>query len=346
MERPVTFYSQGTRVAGILGIPDDYREGEKRPGIVLCTFFTAVKEAAVPQPAQELTGAGYVTLRFDYRGFGESEGVDGHRGELFPLREVEDVRNAVSFLMGLPEVDPKKIGTFGYSMGGGISVYTAGVDDRVKAAVGVGGVYNGSFWMRGLRRKWEWDEYLAKIERDRIERVKTGKSATVPWEEVVVWTEESKRFVTAFWEEFPQAKVPQLTLETAERVNAFNCEDVVDRIAPRGVLFIGSERDTICDSEMAIRCYNLAGEPKRLVLLPDRDHYEIYATVSPDGFAQVMRETLAWYNRFIPVQGRAEEEYLSVDGETEVYFIPARGAEALPYADGQTPTARAVPKGG
>ena len=44
-------------------------------------------------------------------------------------------RRALTFLEQQPEVDAKRLGVYGHSMGGKITVLTAGTDDRVKAAV-------------------------------------------------------------------------------------------------------------------------------------------------------------------------------------------------------------------
>lgn len=49
-------------------------------------------------------------------------------------------RRGLTFLEQQPEVDAKRLGVHGFSMGGNLTMYVAGTDDRVKAAVpGVGG---------------------------------------------------------------------------------------------------------------------------------------------------------------------------------------------------------------
>ena len=49
-------------------------------------------------------------------------------------------RRALTFLEQQPEVDPQRLGVHGWSMGGNLTMYVAGCDDRVKVAVpGVGG---------------------------------------------------------------------------------------------------------------------------------------------------------------------------------------------------------------
>ncbi len=57
-------------------------------------------------------------------------------------------RRGLTFLEQQPEVDPQRLGVHGYSMGGNLTMYVAGSDDRVKAAVpGVGG------------QGWRWEPH-------------------------------------------------------------------------------------------------------------------------------------------------------------------------------------------
>ena len=44
-------------------------------------------------------------------------------------------RRGLTFLEKQPEVDPDRLGVYGLSMGGSLTVYVAGTDKRIKAAV-------------------------------------------------------------------------------------------------------------------------------------------------------------------------------------------------------------------
>ncbi len=46
--------------------------------------------------------------------------------------------------------------------------------------------------------------------------------------------------------------------------------------------------------------YAHAGEPKKLVVLEGVGHYEVYAEPA---FSQVMNETVAWYQKYLPAKG-------------------------------------------
>ncbi|MEZ4640143.1 MAG: alpha/beta fold hydrolase [Caldilineaceae bacterium] len=74
----------------------------------------------------------------DYRGHGFSEGqpASGHGSPAYTI----DVLNAVSSVRLHPSADPDRIGLWGHSMGGGITLRAMLVDDGIKAGVIWGGV--------------------------------------------------------------------------------------------------------------------------------------------------------------------------------------------------------------
>ena len=76
---------------------------------------------------------GYIVFRSDYRGHGSSEGEpsSGHTAPDYTI----DVLNAVASLKRYPDADPDRIGMWGHSMGGGITVRAMVVTDDVKAGV-------------------------------------------------------------------------------------------------------------------------------------------------------------------------------------------------------------------
>ena len=101
----VFFKSEGKKCAAFLSIPEG-AAGKRLPAIVLGHGFGVRKESLIDE-AEYLTKAGYVTLAIDYRGLGESEGEP--RGSVFPLDQVEDFRNAISYVQRRPEVDPERM---------------------------------------------------------------------------------------------------------------------------------------------------------------------------------------------------------------------------------------------
>ena len=56
----------------------------KHPLIILCHGFCGIRNVLLPCFANAFTEAGFATITFDYRGFGES---DGERGRLVPAMQ-------------------------------------------------------------------------------------------------------------------------------------------------------------------------------------------------------------------------------------------------------------------
>ena len=132
----VAFSSEGIEIAGDLRVPPG---AGPHPAIALTGPFTGVKEQVTGTYARLLAEAGFVTLAFDHRGFGESGGRPQHedtRGKL------ADLRAAVGLLAGRPEADPRRIAIVGICLGGGYAVRAAAADPRVQAVAGVAGGYS------------------------------------------------------------------------------------------------------------------------------------------------------------------------------------------------------------
>jgi len=296
MKKAVTFFSEGARLVGDVYYPESVRPGERRAGIVLCHGYTGVKDLYLPDNARVLNEAGYVTLVFDYKGWGESQGP---RSRLAPYSRVADVQAALTFLGTLPEVDPDRLGLYGTSYGGATVVWVGAVDQRVKCVVSVVGIGNGARWMRSVRRPDEWHDLLERANRDRIKRALEGESETVAREEILLPDRQSAELAAAARRDNPYA-VKAIPLEYVDQTLEFNPEWVVDRIAPRPVLFITTDDDRLVPPEESRALYERAGEPKRLVVLRGFGHYQVYAEPA---FSQVMAATLAWYQQHLPARG-------------------------------------------
>ena len=290
---PVTFYSEGCRLVGDLYRPADRQSGDTRAGIVLCHGYTGVKDLYLPENARVLTEAGYMVLAFDYKGWGESEGP---RTRLAPYSRVADVQAALTFLGAQPEVDEKRLGIYGTSYGGATVVWTGAIDRRVRCIVSVVGIGHGERWMRSVRRPDEWFDLLERSAADRVKRTLDGESELVERSEVLLPDRQSAELAAAARRNVPSA-LDTLPLEYVDETIQFHPEWVVDRIAPRPILFITTDDDRLVPPEESQALYDKAGEPKRLVVLEGYGHYEVY--VEP-AFTEVMDETVAWFREYLP----------------------------------------------
>ena len=80
-----------------------------------------------------LARSGYIVFRSDYRGHDRSEGVAG--GPYTRPDYSIDVLNAVGSLKRYPDADPDRIGMWGHSMGGYITLRSMVVSSDIKAGV-------------------------------------------------------------------------------------------------------------------------------------------------------------------------------------------------------------------
>jgi uncharacterized protein len=291
----VSFYSEGVRLSGDLFLPEGLAASERRAGIVLCHGYTGVRNLYLPDTAKALTEAGYVVLTFDYKGWGDS---DGPKSRLSPYGRVIDSQAALTFLGAQPMVADDRLGLYGTSYGGATVVWTAAVDPRVKAVVSVVGVGHGRRWMRSVRRPDEFVDLLARSEADRIRRVMTGQSEFGDRNAVLLPDRQSAELATAARRGNPGA-VGEIPLEFIDDTLGFHPEWVVDKIAPRPVLFITSDDDRLVPPDESEALYARAGEPKKLIVLKGWGHYEVYAG---EAFRQVIEPTRDWYQTYLPAR--------------------------------------------
>ena len=154
IEEEITFKSDGLTLSGIMRLPEGMKAGEKRAAfIVLHGFGSHMDSQNVLKPCAALERFGYITLRFDMRGCGKSE---GEKARIISLEQVQDTRSALTFLSGHRAVHADSIAIVETSFGGAVSIYTASVDERVAAVVSNGGWGNGERKFQGQNPGEAW----------------------------------------------------------------------------------------------------------------------------------------------------------------------------------------------
>ena len=132
MRKNVSFVVSGMRVRGMLHTPD---EGKAPwPAVVMCHGFTGSRTESrflFVKLSTELEKLGIASLRFDFRGSGESDGVFS---EMTVSTEIEDAIAALQFTAKRKEIDAKKIGLQGFSLGGCVAA-CASAEAKVKSLV-------------------------------------------------------------------------------------------------------------------------------------------------------------------------------------------------------------------
>jgi dipeptidyl aminopeptidase/acylaminoacyl peptidase len=286
-EQLVEFYSHGEKIAGILRSPD--QATGRSPGIVQGPGWLGLKDAKLYLPYHEaLTAAGYHVLIFDYRGFGDS---GGDAGILLPANQLEDLISAVTYLTTRSDIDADNLGVFGSGgTGGGNAVLLAAADRRIRAAVSQVPVADGEDWLHRMRREYEWQEFLDRIEQDRATRVVTGLGEMVhPREEIMVATPERKASnVKGDVDDRIPSSIP---LWCAEAIMQYRPIDVVDQVAPAALMIIGVEKDAVTPTDHAVALYERAQGPKALIMQRHTTHYAAYKQYGDEVIPQIVD----WY---------------------------------------------------
>jgi len=263
-EERVTFTSEGLTLAGIVRVPDGAGAG-KRPAFIVLHGFGSNKDAGnVLGPCAMLGELGYVTLRFDMPGCGESE---GERGRLICLAQVTATRAALAMLEGHRSVDPERIALVGSSFGAAVAVYAGGVEPRVAAVISASGWGHGERKFRGQHATPEaWARFTAMLEEGKRHRERTGQSLMVPRYDIVPIPEQMRGHVV-------RGSIQMFPAETAQSMYDFRAEEVVGKIAPRPLLLLHSASDSVTPVEQSIGWFAHAGQPAELHLFADTDHF-------------------------------------------------------------------------
>ena len=298
MRRDVTFTSQGLQCAGWLYVPDGLPAGKKALTIVMAHGFSAVKEMYLPNFAERFAAAGFVCLVFDYRYFGDSQGAP--RGQLFPHEQIEDYRNAITWVSDQPEVDPERIGVWGTSYSGAHVLRLSAFDRRIKAVVAQVPLANG--WENALRlnRPDLFAEFIQFLIRDRVERYKTGavnylavvapegKPSVLPTPESYEWFTQAGKTIAPNWRN-------EVTVESVEKFLEYDPAGAIHLISPTPLLMVVAAKDTLTPTDLAVAAYERALEPKKLVLLSGR-HFDAY---TPPVVEESAGAALEWFEEHL-----------------------------------------------
>jgi hypothetical protein len=287
MQTPVTFESDGLKLSGVLHRPDGASAGERRPAFLVLHGFGTSKNGGTPVVLCEMLEQwGYIALRFDFRGCGDSE---GEHGRVLCLDQVADTSNALTWLAAQDNVDPGRIGAIGHSFGAAVAVYTGGTDERVAAVISSCGWGDGERKFRGQHATPEaWAKFSALLEEAPRYRERTGTSLMVPRWDIVPIPEHLRGNMAAdAIQEFPA--------ETAQSMMDFVADEVVGDIAPRPLLLFHAANDSVTPTEQSLELFKRAGQPTDLWLVSDVDHFPFSV-----GNTRVRDGVKAWLDRYFP----------------------------------------------
>lgn len=168
----LSFVAEGKdRVPCYLFVPKGLN-GQRVPGIVALHQTTAIgkQEPAGMGPKEnlhyglELAKRGYVVLAPDYPSFGDYQ-YDFNADDYVSgsMKGIFNHMRAVDLLASRPEVDAKRIGAIGHSLGGHNAMFLGVFDDRVKVIVSSCGWTPLHDYYGGKLAGWTSDRYVPRI---------------------------------------------------------------------------------------------------------------------------------------------------------------------------------------
>lgn len=269
----VSYYSDDVECFAVVFYPPNFDRNKKTAAIVLGQGWTGTHHS-IEKYAARFAEKGLVAMAIDYRGWGHSNGFatlaernvsrkndETHRREstekviikrtrLLPMKQVEDYRNAISYIQGEPGVDPERIGLWGSSYAGGHTITVAGLDARVKAiaaqvpAISGKDSEPGPFNLRG------------PLLRDAIARARTGQGGTA---------------TTGF------SNPREVDRETFEKSSEYQPFHYLQHIGQRPVLLIAAQNEQLFNNDdNAKAAIDVLTGPKKYIVVPDITHFEMY----------------------------------------------------------------------
>ena len=273
----------GIEIAADLYVDADLDESQQYPAIVVGPPYGGVKEQGPGVYANELAQRGFVVLAFDPSYNGESGGEPRHLSspEIFS----EDFSAGVDFLGSLDYVDREKIAAIGICGSGGFAISAAAMDTRIKAVV-TSAMYDISAMGNSLEGE-EREEWIDGFSQQRWADFENGAPAytrTYPEDAPLEELPDDLTGTNIEWWTFYAMERGwhpnsggSFTNTSMLPFSNYSLLDHIDEISPRPIMFITG--DIAHSRSMSEEFYEMAEEPKELVVVPGAMHIDLYDRV-------------------------------------------------------------------
>jgi len=285
--RKANIFSAGTRMSAEVFAPKS-AAGRKLPTILMAHGWGGTA-SGLRRDAAGFAQNGYLVVTFDYRGWGPSDSrliptgplpaerpnhrftteVQEVREVVDPLDEAEDWLNAIHWLAAEPQCDMSRLGLWGSSFSGGLVVYAAERDNRVKAIHSQVGYMNSN-----------------------------APPMSTPEGKKLMYEEATKRARGELGYPEPLARVVGSLRggPIRDRFNDYDPADEVERAPDCAMQFVIAEKEELFDNkDQAIRAYNRFKGPKNLVTVPNITHYGIYT----EAWQQAHKLAQDWFDKYL-----------------------------------------------
>ncbi len=275
----VVFKSHGTKIVANLFIPANYKEGSKLPGIVVVGPATGVKEQVAGEYAYRLADKGFITLAFDHRTYGESEGLPRCCEGI--IIKSEDIKSAISFMCSQEQVDKNNVGAIGICAGGGFLVQTAPGEKRIKALATISGTLSSKKVIEEMpggdliismsndaKQKYDNKNEATYMRLFAKERPKLKKKEP----KLSKFQQEAFDYYVGNADNFPNWQA-EVYLGTFSNLAAFDIPTAVKAITAPVLFVAGTEAYT---APLSQKAYDVATSEKELFWIDEATHVSLY----------------------------------------------------------------------
>jgi uncharacterized protein len=257
----VSFLSGTDTISGTLFIPG---ADIPLPALIICHGALDFRENYFDL-CEYLAGKGIASLAIDMHGHGASGGKRFHVN----MKDwVSDIRRAIDFLEGMPDINGNSIGVFGLSSGGTAVLEAALIDSRIHCIIALDAT------VRNTLSRTEFLGMNILNALGRIKRLITKEdlklSMVGPFRKIEVasdpevnrrWKENPR--VLEMWSAFPvPGAIPSLIVDTIKRVHLITVPTIV----------IHGEDDKVDPVETAHLLFGALRCVKRLCIVPGNGH--------------------------------------------------------------------------
>jgi fermentation-respiration switch protein FrsA (DUF1100 family) len=281
MRKDVEFQSGGETVRAHLYLPED--AAGPHPVVVMAGGWCYVRELVQPVYADQFAANGIAALVFDYRRLGASDGEP--RQHIDPHDQLEDYRNAITWLSGLDEIDGDRLSVWGISYSGGHALIIGASDWRVKNVISIVPVVDGYVNMRRVHGTTGFRRLEEAVRNDRVNRYATGEygymamSTTDVANELCTWPfPETYEAFTELKRTVAPAHEHRNTIASTELLMSYSVYPFIGRLLDTPTLMVLAQGDdlTLWDKEMEV--FNLIPTAKKeLYVVPATKHMELYS---------------------------------------------------------------------
>jgi fermentation-respiration switch protein FrsA (DUF1100 family) len=280
MPTEVEFHSGGDTVRAHLYLPE---QAGPHPVVVMAGGWCYVRELVQPIYAEQFGSHGIAALVFDYRRLGASDGTP--RQHIDPNDQLEDYRNAITWVADRDDIDADQISVWGISYSGGHALIIGASDHRVKNVMSVVPVVDGYVNMRRVHGTTGFRALEQAVREDRVNRYRTGEygymamSTTRVGEELCTWPfPETFEAFTELKRTVAPAHEHRNTIASVEMLMNYSVDPFLGRLLDTPVLMVLAQGDdlTLWDKEMDVYG-RIPTTKKELHVVKQAKHMELYS---------------------------------------------------------------------